>query len=155
MLRTAALCTTVWLRSPRPFCGDSRRRSATPRQMLRAPASSRRAAGCAAVGEQHLIDGVVAGGHEDRLDADLAIGVVEPKRAYLSQRSGITVEPRLSREPRGEQFQLGRVERGLVQKRQEIGQEQGWGTVLIRSPEKIRAQRQVRRPRSHWRIRGA
>jgi len=76
---------------------------------------------CAAAGERHLVDGVVAGGHEDRFDADLAIGVVEPKRAHLPQRSGITVEPRLGGEPPGEQFQLGRVERGLVQKRQEIG----------------------------------
>ncbi|CAM5690972.1 hypothetical protein SAFG77S_04715 [Streptomyces afghaniensis] len=73
----------------------------------------------AAIGERHQVgDRVRAGGvgDDDELDPDLPLRVVQPEPAGLGQlRSGrATAVPRTGRQPGGEQFQLGRFDRGAV-----------------------------------------
>ena len=72
--------------------------------------------GCAAIGQRHLHRGAVTRLDEQRLDADLASGVVETERSDGHRlRAGARLEPRLGGRPARDELDLLRPQLGPVQ----------------------------------------
>src|SRR5690606_33951816 len=104
-----------------------------------------------AVGEGHLVDRIASGGEQDRLDADFTVRIVEAERADLMQSFRVPAEPRLGGEPRGEELQLRRGQRGAVEMSQGAGpfSEAGWRPAHLRRTSR-RLARDPRRGSDTW-----
>ena len=88
--------------------GPSTLWSAVPTRISSAPGER-----CRAVGQRHLQEGPLVGPPQDRLDADLAVGVVEAVLRDLLDRR-CAGSPRACGQPRLDELLLGRSDGGAV-----------------------------------------